>query len=210
MHTPAKVQLTSSEREYLLGLARQSMSNYASTGVEPSVDESTLSAAIRAFRGCFVTLTRNGEMRGCIGNLDGHIPLFRAVIHNACGAAFRDSRFGPVSRGEIEHLRIKISVLTEPVPLSFSSPSELLRKLRPDVDGVVLKASERSATYLPQVWEKLPDPKDFMNSLAAKAMLPVSAWRASDAVIQTYQVESFEENRPAFDLRPLLSAGPPG
>lgn len=93
-------------------------------------------------------------------------------------------------------MEIEVSVLTLPTPLGFGSPQELLHKLRPHVDGVVLKLEGRTATFLPQVWEKVPDAAGFMDELAHKALLPKSAWRQPDAVVLTYQVESFEDARP--------------
>ena len=192
----ASATLTVAEREPLLGLAREAIVEFVLSGTQPNVDESKLTPALREPRSCFVTLTRHGELRGCIGNIQPREPLFRAVMNNACGAAFRDARFSPVKGSEIPDLEIEISVLTEPTPLIFASPQELLHQLRPGVDGVVLKAEGQTATFLPQVWEKIPDAATFMDELAQKAMLPKSAWRSPDAVVLTYQVESFEDARP--------------
>lgn len=189
-------KLTVAERKRLFELARQALLEFVRSGSQPSVNEASLTPALREFRSCFVTLTRQGELRGCIGNIQPREPLFRAVMNNACGAAFRDSRFSPVSSAEIPELEIEISVLTEPTPLAFASPLELLQKLRPNVDGVVLKLEGRAATFLPQVWEKFSDAASFMDELARKALSPASAWREPDAVVLTYQVESFEDTRP--------------
>lgn len=188
-----ELNLTPAERAALLELARRAIRDSYATGQTPAVDEATLTPALLAPRGCFVTLTRHGELRGCIGNLLPHEPLFRSVMHNACGAALRDSRFPPVSAGEIPELEIEISVLTEAVPLDYAEPGELLHKLRPGVDGVVLNAGGRTATFLPQVWKKIPDPAEFLNQLARKARLPADAWRDSTATVLTYQAESFED-----------------
>lgn len=192
----AATKLTVAEQKSLLEIARQALLEFVRSGGQPRVDESNLTPALREPRSCFVTLTRQGQLRGCIGNIQPREPLFRAVMNNACGAAFRDSRFSPVDGKEIPELEIEISVLTEPTPLTFASPQELLPKLRPDVDGVVLKAEGRTATFLPQVWKKIPDAADFMDELARKALLPTSAWRGPDTVVLTYQVESFEDARP--------------
>jgi len=192
----AAMKLTVAEQEYLLDLARKVLLEFVRSGGQPPVGESSLNPALREPRGCFVTLTRHDELRGCIGNIQARDPLYRAVIHNACGAAFRDSRFSPVSGTEIPDLEIEISVLTEPTPLVVASPQELLQKLRPEVDGVVLKAEGRTATFLPQVWEKFSDAASFMDELARKALLPASAWREPGAVVLTYQVESFADVRP--------------
>jgi len=188
---PAAIKLTVAEQETLLGLAREALLESVHTGRQPRVDESGLTPALREPRGCFVTLTHHGELRGCIGNTQPRDPLFRAVMNNACGAAFRDTRFSSVRGPEIPELEIEISGLTEPAPLAFASAEDLLRKLRPHVDGVVLKVEDRTGTFLPQVWEKISSPRDFMDKLARKARLPKSAWSGRGAVVSTYQVESF-------------------
>jgi AmmeMemoRadiSam system protein A len=196
MRTEGTAELTRDERDFLLQLALRAIVERAESGTTAAVDDSELTPALRSAKGCFVTLTQRGELRGCIGNLTPEHPLFLAVIQNACGAAFRDVRFEPVTREEARDLKIGISVLTEPATLAFSSPGDLLRKLRPGVDGVVLNVGGRTATYLPKVWEKIPDPENFMESLTGKARLPISAWQATEAVVLTYQVESFEADRP--------------
>lgn len=192
MTNPAAM-LAVADRRCLLELARQALLEFVRSGGQPHPDESSLTPALREPRSCFVTLTRHGELRGCIGNIQPREPLFRAVITNAAGAAFRDSRFSPVEGSEIPGLEIEISVLSEPTPLTFASPQELLHQLRPGVDGVVLKAEGKTATFLPQVWEKIPDAASFMDELARKALLPASVWREPETVMLTYQVESFED-----------------
>ena len=145
-------------------------------------------------KGCFVTLTKRGELRGCIGYILPQGPLYRAVVENARNAALRDPRFPAVSPGEVDQLEIEISVLTEPLPLFFSSPEDLLRKLQPGADGVVLQIGGRGATYLPQVWEQIPDKVEFLNNLAEKAGCDPSAWREPGASVLIYHVESFKES----------------
>jgi AmmeMemoRadiSam system protein A len=199
MHT-THAPLTANDRAQLLDLARRAIAASFATGQAPSVDSETLSARLREPGACFVTLTRHGALRGCIGNVGARDPLWQSVLHNAVGAAFRDTRFAPLEGGELPDLHIEISVLSEPQPLPASSPGELAAQLRPGVDGVLLKAEGKSATYLPQVWEKLPNVEDFLDSLARKAGLPASAWREPDASVQTYQVEAFEEPKSADAL----------
>jgi AmmeMemoRadiSam system protein A len=192
MEKPAP-NLTPAEQATLVELARRAIRDSNATGQTPAVDEATLTPALRAPRGCFVTLTRRGKLRGCIGNLLPHEPLFQSVMHNACGAAFRDSRFPPVSGDELPELEVEISVLSKPLPLDYSEPGELLHRLCPGVDGVVLNVGGRTATFLPQVWEKIPDPAEFLDQLARKAGLPADAWRDPTATVLTYQAESFED-----------------
>jgi AmmeMemoRadiSam system protein A len=193
MNAPAGT-LTTSEQSTLLRLARRAIVEFLDSGRTPAVNEAELSPALWTPRGCFVTLHARGQLRGCIGTLQAREPLFRAVMLNACGAAFRDNRFEPVLSDEVPGLSIHISVLTEPTALSFQSPEELLAQLRPGVDGVVLSMDGNIATFLPQVWEQLPEPTRFMDSLAHKAMLPAAAWRRPEALVLTYQAESFTES----------------
>lgn len=183
--------LPTAEREFLLNLARESIRAEATGQPEPAVNEASLPSSLRVPRGCFVTLSQQDELRGCIGNIHPREPLFRAVMENARGAAFRDSRFAPVGEGEVAGLEIEISVLSTPAPVEFTSPESLLSKLRPGVDGVVLQIEGRTVTFLPQVWRKFPEPERFMDLLAEKARVPADAWRDPEAVVLTYQVESF-------------------
>ncbi len=179
------------ERAFLLALARQALSCLLGDGqpVKPAAPPEKLTRK----RACFVTLTKGGSLRGCIGNLLPQVPLYQAVVDNARGAALRDPRFPPVSADEVNDLRIEISVLSEPQSLPFSSAEELLLKLRPHEDGVLLRIGTRMATFLPQVWDMLPDKVDFLDHLAQKAGCPGGSWRGEDVSISVYHVESFQE-----------------
>ena len=181
------------ERDFLLQLARRTIRNVTSGGGLPEVPDSAVPAACRARRGCFVTLTAHGRLRGCIGSLSADEPLHRAVAENARNAALRDSRFSLVTADEVDELHIEISVLTEPRPLKFQSPDDLLKKLHPLLDGVVLKLGARRATFLPQVWEQLPDKVEFLNHLSAKAGCASDAWRGPEVSVSTYRAEAFAE-----------------
>ena len=191
---PAAAQFTAADRRYLLDLARKTVREAATTGQLPEVSADGFAPKFTAAKGCFVTLTKRGELRGCIGYILPQGPLYRAVVENARNAALRDPRFPAVRPGEVDQLEIEISVLTKPLPLFFSSPEELLHKLQPGVDGVVLQIGNRSATYLPQVWEQIPDKVDFLNNLAEKAGCESSAWRESGVSVFIYHVESFKES----------------
>jgi AmmeMemoRadiSam system protein B/AmmeMemoRadiSam system protein A len=181
------------DRNFLLQLVRRTIRSVTSGGGLPEVPDSIVPAACRAERGCFVTLTAHGRLRGCIGSLSADQPLPRAVAENARNAALRDSRFSPVTADEVDELHIEISVLTEPRPLKFQSPDDLLAKLHPLLDGVVLKLGARRATFLPQVWEQLPDQAEFLNHLSAKAGCAADAWRGPEVSVSTYRVEAFAE-----------------
>ncbi len=181
------------ERKQLLALARETIAALAAGRAVPSRRPEDFSAALRESKGCFVTLTKKGNLRGCIGHIVPQEPLWKAVMDNAQSAAFRDGRFAPVTKEELKEIAIEISVLTVPRPLTFSSPDDLVKKLRPHVDGVVLRIGSRGATYLPQVWEQIPNVPTFLSSLALKAGCPADSWRGPGVEVQTYQVEPFHE-----------------
>jgi AmmeMemoRadiSam system protein A len=185
------------DRAMLLELARQAIEETLRHGRLPQVAGDYVPPGFGEPRGCFVTLTHKGTLRGCIGNLEARWPLYRAVMENARGAATRDTRFAPVTLEELPALAIEISVLSQPNRLNFASAEELLDQLRPGVHGVILTAGRETATYLPQVWEKLPEKERFLASLCRKAGLSGQTWRDPATRIETYTVESFEEEGPA-------------
>jgi AmmeMemoRadiSam system protein A len=149
--------------------------------------------ALQAPCGTFVTLKIGGVLRGCIGTLTGREPLVEGVRTHALNAAFHDPRFGPLTVEELGRLNIEVSVLTEPQALSYDGEDDLIAKLRPHVDGVILRKGNVSATFLPQVWEQLPKPEAFLSHLCLKAGLSADAWRKVPLQVQTYQVQYFEE-----------------
>jgi len=140
----------------------------------------------------FVTLTRRGALRGCIGTLSAYRPLGEDVAENAQAAAFRDPRFPPLLAGEFADTRVEVSVLGAATPLPVTDEAEACAKLRPGIDGVILEHHGRRATFLPQVWEQLPDPALFLAQLKLKAGLPADFW-AADLHVQRYPVEKFRE-----------------
>jgi len=138
----------------------------------------------------FVTLKRDGELRGCIGTIDPHRALGDDVWHNARAAAFRDPRFPPLSPAEHDGLEVEVSVLSPRTPLAVTSEADAAAKLRPGVDGVYLEYGHARATFLPQVWESVPDPVDFLAQLRRKAGLPARFWHP-DMRITRYTVDKF-------------------
>jgi len=188
------VQFSREERRSLLGLARRAVREVVTTGQLPAVPAEGLAARFAENKGCFVTLTKHGELRGCIGHIIAQEPLYRAILDNARSAALHDPRFPAVAPAELGDLEIEVSVLTAPQPLEFSSPADLLQKLQPHKDGVVLQIGPRGATYLPQVWEQLPDKEEFLESLAQKAGCDRSAWRGPGVKVSIYHVEAFKES----------------
>jgi AmmeMemoRadiSam system protein A len=143
--------------------------------------------------GSFVTLKLKGDLRGCIGNLSACEPLVESVDRNAVNAGFQDPRFGPLTAAELEQVEVEVSVLTPACRLDYAGAEDLLRRLRPGVDGVIIRRGYASATFLPQVWEQLPKPADFLGHLCLKAGLGRDAWKKSKLEVSTYQVQYFEE-----------------
>jgi AmmeMemoRadiSam system protein A len=185
--------LAPQDREKLLNLARDTISSQVHGQGVPDVDLDAVSEDLQRKSACFVTLTKHGQLRGCIGSLEARQPLALDVRDNAIGAAFRDPRFPPVSAEELEDLHVEISVLSHPEPLSYDGSEDLIAKLRPGIDGVVIERGWNRATFLPQVWEKLPDPHQFLRHLCQKAYLPAEAYKRPGLDVYTYQVEMFEE-----------------
>ena len=141
----------------------------------------------------FVTLTRGGVLRGCIGSLEAHRPLLEDVRANACAAAFRDPRFPPLTLAELPEIEVEVSILSPPRPLAVASEAEAWERLRPHQDGVVLSFGRHRATFLPQVWESLPEPRVFLAHLKQKAGLPPGFWHP-DVRLETYSVEKLKES----------------
>ena len=143
----------------------------------------------------FVTLTQDGELRGCIGSLTAWRTLREDVEDNARAAAFRDPRFAPLTAGELPLTRIEVSLLTAPQPLTFADEADALAQLRPGVDGVIFYGAGRRSTFLPQVWEQLPAPADFMGQLKRKAGLPAGFWNP-EVRLERYAVRKWKEPAP--------------
>jgi len=187
------MSLSPADRQHLLRLAREAIVRHLRGEVPPPIDPSALPESLARDGASFVTLTKHGELRGCIGSLEPRRPLALDVRENAVAAAIQDPRFPPVNTGELADLHVEISVLSPPQPLVYNGPDDLIAKLRPGVDGVVIERGWNRATFLPQVWEKLPDPEQFLEHLCRKAYLPADAYRRPDLDVYTYQVEKFEE-----------------
>ena len=143
----------------------------------------------------FVTLTQHGDLRGCIGSLEAWRPLAQDVHENALAAAFRDPRFEPLTADELPVTRVEVSLLTAAEPLAFASEADALAQLRPEIDGVIFTAGHRRSTFLPQVWEQLPDPASFMAHLKQKAGLSANYW-GQDVRLERYGVKKWKEAQP--------------
>ena len=141
--------------------------------------------------GVFVTLHKHNQLRGCIGSLSAQQTIVDGVRGHAINAAFQDHRFPPVSADELDDITIEISILTKPEPLEFIDASDVLKKLRVGTHGVTLYSGNHSATFLPQVWEQLPDPQEFLRHLSLKAGLNSSGWQEKGVKIDIYTVIKF-------------------
>ncbi len=177
---------TRPEERVLIDVARDSVRHGLRTGRAMPVDVAAFSTALRATAASFVTLTLRGALRGCIGKLAATQPLVADVAENAYSAAFRDPRFPPLDAAEFLALRFAVSVLTAPEPFPVRDERDLLARLEPRVHGVILSDGPHRATFLPKVWEDLPDPRRFLAHLRMKAGLPVDYW-SDDLRFEVYR-----------------------
>lgn len=192
MHSPetSATGLPPQDRRLLLDLARDSIRHGLENGRPLRIKVEDYPPSLQAQRAVFVTLNRRGALRGCIGHLEAIQPLVTDVVENAFASAFKDPRFPPLAAAEFDDLEIHISVLSPATPMTFSSEADLLRQLRPGVDGLILEDGPHRGTFLPSVWESLPQPLEFLRNLKMKAGLPADHW--SDRVrVYRYQTESF-------------------
>lgn len=180
--------MTHERRSVLLAIARAAIANELGGTVSAREDAPWLSAP----GATFVTLRKNGALRGCIGNLEAHRPLLVDLKANALAAAFRDPRFPPLQREELDQICIEVSLLSVLRPIDCTSEEDALARLRPFEDGVVLQYGSTRGTFLPQVWDDLPEPALFLRELKRKAGLPTSFW-ASDIRLSRYSVAKYAE-----------------
>jgi AmmeMemoRadiSam system protein A len=182
------------ERKYLLQIARQAIATALLENKAFRLDPAQVPyESARQPGASFVTLMIGGELRGCIGSLEPHQALYADVIEHALAAAFSDYRFSPLRRDELPDLEIEISRLTLPKRLEYETPGELLERLRPGTDGVTLQDGYRRATFLPQVWEKLPEKQEFLGHLCAKMGADPDLWKRKKLQVEVYQVEEFHQ-----------------
>ncbi len=186
-------QLTADEKKRLLDLARATLQRGVCGEELPKLELESLTPNLNAPGASFITLTINGDLRGCIGALEPYQPLAWDVREHTLAAALEDPRFPPVTPEELKQIEIEISRLTFPKPLEYKDAEDLLSRLRPNMDGVILRDAFRRATFLPQVWEKLPDKAEFLSNLCAKMGAAPDTWRRKHLEVLTYQVEEFHE-----------------
>jgi uncharacterized protein len=190
------MSLATPERHELLALARASIDSTLSSGraVRELAPFTTalLLPALTVRRSSFVTLRRGEDLRGCCGTLDAPRPLAEDVWRNAWAAAFNDYRFPPLTAAEWPHMNVHLSLLTVPEPLDVATEEELLAALRPSIDGLILESDAGRATFLPAVWEQIPDPLQFVRQLKMKAGWPATYWSHRVRCLR-YSTESFGE-----------------
>jgi len=187
--------LSEDEGKYLLGVARKTIKNRLFKSEEPQIDQEDMPEIFQKRLGTFVTINIEGNLRGCIGHIIPRETLIEGIKVNAINAAFRDPRFPPLSKEELDRIDIEISVLTPPKDLSYTDAEDLLKKLRPGTDGVIIKKGFYEATFLPQVWEQLPKKQEFLSHLCLKAGLSADSWMTEKLQVSTYQVQAFEEEK---------------
>ena len=181
------------ERKTLLDLARRSISDAVRGKSIEQAEPTALTQNLKADRACFVTLTINGNLRGCIGSLEAYQPLYQDVQLRAVQAALDDMRFQSVTEQELAKIKIEISVLTTPELVEYSLPEQLPSLLRPHIDGVILQDGNRRATFLPQVWQQLPETEEFLAHLCQKMGARADLWKNKLLQVFVYQVEEFSE-----------------
>ncbi len=187
------IELSASEQNRLLDIARRSISSGLTAGRALQLDLAQLEDNLQIKAAVFVTLTRSGELRGCVGSLQAVEPLARAVATSAFNAAFRDRRFAAVGADELDAIRIEISVLSEMEPIEAPTRQALLDSLQRGVDGLLLEDRGHRSTFLPKVWEKITSPTEFLEQLLHKAGLGAGHWSGS-LRFHRYHTSTFAEN----------------
>ncbi len=187
-----KAVLSEEQGKILLRLARETIGERLGTEEVLALPHDP---GLEVEYGTFVTLKINGVLRGCIGNILPDGSVAEGIKRNAKNAAFHDSRFPPLTAEELAKVHIDISVLSQPQSLDYRDGDDLISKLQPGRDGVILRLGMAAATFLPQVWEQLPDPQLFLAHLCQKAGLSPTAWQDSHPKIEIYQVQCFEEEQ---------------
>lgn len=180
------------DQEVLLKLARSAIESELRKEVNVERPE-ILKPVMKEKRGCFVTLHKNGALRGCIGTIEPVKPMVSCVEENALNAAFCDPRFPPLSEEELKNINIEISVLSVPVQLVFDDAEDLKKKIKPGIHGVILSCGWHKATFLPQVWNQLPNFESFFEHLCIKAGMEKDCWKSKETKIQSYEAMFFSE-----------------
>jgi len=186
-----KESISAQDKKALLRLACSAIEAKLVNGVK--VERPGPSSILKEDRGCFVTLHKHGQLRGCIGTIEPVCPLVECVEKNAQNAAFQDPRFPRLSAEELSEIDIEVSVLSVPERLDFKDGDDLKRQLRPNIHGVILSRGMHRSTFLPQIWEQLPDKEQFLEYLCVKGGMPATAWKDPATNVEVYQADVFGE-----------------
>jgi len=187
----SSINLSTDDQKTCLQIAKDSIISGLENNKALAITSSDFSTGLQQQLACFVTLHLNGELRGCIGALEAYQPLINDVSEHAFAAAFRDPRFPPLQSNEFEQIEIDISVLGTPETIDFKNEHDLLNQIRPEKDGLILEHGYNRGTFLPSVWEQLPDKNDFLNHLKMKAGL-ASDWWDNNTKISRYETFLFK------------------
>ena len=191
--TDTSSHLTEEQGQQLIRLARKTIASSFGLHGELLGRDITTDPALQEKRGTFVTLKIRSQLRGCMGCLTPSETILEGIQRNALNAAFKDPRFPALTAPELEEAEIEISILTSPQELQHDGSNDLLAKLRPNIDGVIISKGLARATFLPQVWEQLPRTEDFLAHLCRKAGLSFDEWQKGELDVATYQVQYFHE-----------------
>lgn len=184
------MSLNNAQKAELLALAKASIRHGLETGQPLAIDLQHYPAELIVKQASFVTLEHQGQLRGCIGMLEASRPLIQDIAENAFAAAFRDPRFPPLTEAEFADLDLHISILSPAEAIVFTSEQDLIEQLKPGIDGLILQEGYRRGTFLPSVWEQLPDALQFLRHLKQKAGLPSNYW--SDTLkVSRYRTDMF-------------------
>ncbi|MEI6336123.1 MAG: AmmeMemoRadiSam system protein A [Methylococcaceae bacterium] len=182
------MSLTKEHQQRLLELAKSSIQHGLQTGRPLTINSTDFPEELTVKRATFVTLQKHRQLRGCIGMLEAVRPLAEDIAENAFLAAFKDPRFPPLTDEEFNELEIHLSILTPSEPVIFTSEQDLISQLQPGIDGLILEEGRRRGTFLPSVWEQLPEPEQFLQHLKQKAGLPQDYW-SDNIKIYRYRTE---------------------
>jgi uncharacterized protein len=183
------MSLNKQQQHQLLTLAKNSILHGLQSTQPLPINLNDFSPELREKRATFVTLEKQHHLRGCIGRLEAVRPLAEDIAENAFAAAFNDPRFPPITAHELNDLEIHLSILSTPESMSFTSEQDLLTQLQPGIDGVILKEGHLQATFLPSVWEQLPEPEQFLRKLKQKTGITPDYW-SNTIQVYRYQTEA--------------------
>jgi len=185
----AHSEYSSAEKQKMFELAESAISHYLKTRHPLELSATGFSKNLQTEGASFVTLTINGNLRGCVGSLWAYRPLYEDIINNATAAAFKDDRFIPLTKGENQKIDIEISLLSQPKKVDYKNIQEMLSKIGANTDGVTIMKDKKVATFLPQVWSEVPDKEEFLSELCFKAGLSNDEWKNGSLEVFTYQVQ---------------------